>query len=422
MSGKFAKPFVFTLTLCLAAHAANATIYTVSNLLDDGSAGTLRKAITDANGHVGLDDINFTVVGTITLGSALPAITSPVNINGNTAPGYAGSPLVEINGNGLTANGLFISAGDSTITSIGVRNFDGRGIYIGTNGNNTIQGCYIGTNLAGTAASPNTSDGVLISTTHNSITTSVISGNGSNGVSISAGSDNSITSCFIGTNANGTAALGNGSYGVRTFGPATTIGGSTAGNVISANNRGIGLEADACLVVANVIGTNAAGTAALGTQTAGIEVYGLSNTIGGTLASLRNLVSGNAGTGISVSGTADGTIVRGNYIGTNLAGTAALANTGVGIRIYGAKNTTVGGAVVAARNVVSGNGNRGITIENGATGTLVQFNLVGTNAAGTAAIPNGGEGIQLAANGSTIGGAGVGNVVSGNSNHGIVVQ
>jgi hypothetical protein len=56
---------------------------------------------------------------------------------------------------------------------------------------------------------------------------------------------------------------------------------------------------------------------------------------------------------------------------------------------------------------------------------LVQGNLVGTNAAGTAAIPNSADGMALNGNGLggtiTVGGgaAGAGNVVSGNSGRGI---
>src|ERR1700679_217320 len=84
------------------------TAYTVSNLNDHGS-GSLRQAILNANLHLGSDTINFTVAGTINLASALPFVSGTVNIDGTTAPGFAGTPVVEVNFNntaGLQFDGL----------------------------------------------------------------------------------------------------------------------------------------------------------------------------------------------------------------------------------------------------------------------------------------------------------------------------
>ena len=72
--------------------------FTVSNLNDQG-AGSLRQAILNANCNPGADVINFDVAGTITLASALPTVTGNVNIDGTTAPGFAGTPVVEVNFN-----------------------------------------------------------------------------------------------------------------------------------------------------------------------------------------------------------------------------------------------------------------------------------------------------------------------------------
>src|ERR1700730_13292542 len=70
--------------------------FTVLNLNDHG-AGSLRQAILDANSNPGAGVINFHVAGTITLASALPTIIGQVNIDGTTAPGFAGTPAVEVN-------------------------------------------------------------------------------------------------------------------------------------------------------------------------------------------------------------------------------------------------------------------------------------------------------------------------------------
>ncbi len=65
--------------------------FSVINLNDSG-AGSLRQAITSADAAHGTETINFSVAGTIQLTSgALPAITDNVDIDGTTAPGYAGS-------------------------------------------------------------------------------------------------------------------------------------------------------------------------------------------------------------------------------------------------------------------------------------------------------------------------------------------
>src|SRR5262245_8291683 len=75
------------------------TTFTVLNLQDAG-AGSLRRAILDANASPGADAIHFGVAGTIRLTTAaLPAVTDPVVIDGTTAPGFAGTPVVEVDFN-----------------------------------------------------------------------------------------------------------------------------------------------------------------------------------------------------------------------------------------------------------------------------------------------------------------------------------
>src|SRR4051812_34255632 len=70
--------------------------FTVLNLNESG-AGSLRQAILNANGAAGADLITFAVAGTIRLTSgALPAVTDKVDIDGRTEPGFAGTPVVEV--------------------------------------------------------------------------------------------------------------------------------------------------------------------------------------------------------------------------------------------------------------------------------------------------------------------------------------
>src|SRR5207302_3288029 len=111
-----------------------------------------------------------------------------------------------------------------------------------------------------------------------------------------------------------------------------------------------------------------------------------SNTIGGTTANVRNIISGNNFQGIAISGNGTkSNTVAGNYIGTNKTGTAALPNTGAGVSLFGkAKSNIIGGATAASRNVISGNLNQGITIsDSGTSSNQILSNYIGLNAAGT---------------------------------------
>ena len=145
------------------------------------------------------------------------------------------------------------------------------------------------------------------------------------------------------------------------------------------------------------------------------------NRIGGTTAAARNVIGGSTQQGITVLGAGStGNIIQGNYIGLNAAGTAALPNSGQAVSI-GASGNTVG--TPGAGNVISGN-STGIGIQSGGSGNIVKANLIGTDAAGTAAIPNG-IAINLsggAAN-NVIGGttAADRNVISGNG-QGVFIQ
>ncbi len=307
---------------------------------------------------------------------------------------------------------------------------------------NLVQGNFIGTNLGGTGVLGNGNHGVLVTNAPNTViggtaasARNVISGNGGPGLRIlgSAATGAQVLGNFIGTNAAGTSALGNAQSGVVVDGaPGTIVGGTAVGarNVISANNQhGIhlrGVDTSGSQVLGNFIGTTAAGTSPLGNALAGIFVDGAPRAqIGGTTAGAGNVISGNPQSGVRVIGSAAaGAVVQGNRIGTNAAGTAKLANGGDGVLIRDAPGAAIGGTTPAARNVISGNAGSGISLEDaGTTGTVVQGNLIGTNAAGTAALGNQADGVTIIAPGTTIGGvvAGARNVIAGNGASGVSI-
>lgn len=256
--------------------AAAQNIYTVSNTADAGP-GSLRQAILDANSHAGADTIAFNIPGgglqTIALTTELPAITSPVTIDGYTQPGSTANTvaggdnavlLIELDGTnaGANANGLTLGPGSagSVIKGLVINRFPGNGILIQSDGN-TIAGNFVGTNASGTAALGNSLDGISVQASSNTIggTTAaernVISGNGRHGIALGGGSaagaaqNNQVQTNFIGTAATGTQLVGNGGDGVyatgatnNMIGGVITRVGTPAFNVI-AGNAGSGVGA-----------------------------------------------------------------------------------------------------------------------------------------------------------------------------------
>lgn len=170
------------------------------------------------------------------------------------------------------------------------------------------------------------------------------------------------------------------------------------------------------------IGLTAAGAAA-GNPGEGIEIRDSSdNTIGGTASIARNVISSNLQSGIRIRGSSSkDNLILGNYIGTNVNGSAALGNT-IGISVVSsASRTTIGGATTSARNLISGNTQTGVALLSSAQLNTLTGNFIGLNASGTSAIPNG-VGIDLTATTlNTIGGltSEAANFVSGNTTAGI---
>ena len=192
----------------------------------------------------------------------------------------------------------------------------------------------------------------------------------------------------------------------------------------------IGSGSQSNLVQGNFIGLTQSGIATLPNNPDGVFISGGSyNLVGGTNASQYNVISGNVQDGVEITGgTATGNLVTGNYIGTDASGSIGLGNRRHGVMVTDAQANTIGSAlpnpanVVAPRNLISGNVNNGITLDN-SPGCLVQGNFIGTDASGKVAIPNALTGVLVirgAAN-NIIGGTGpgVGNLISGNSGVGI---
>jgi len=143
------------------------------------------------------------------------------------------------------------------------------------------------------------------------------------------------------------------------------------------------------------------------------------NSVGGSQAGERNVISGNAGRGVFINnlGT-NNNVVQGNFIGTDVSGSFDLGNAGSGVEIQDSPNNTIGGSQAEEGNVISGNDDDGIFIFGArASGNVVQGNFIGTDVSGSFDLGNGLSGVEIEdAPNNTVGGmqAGAQNLISGN--------
>ncbi|HEX8219737.1 MAG TPA: S-layer homology domain-containing protein [Chloroflexia bacterium] len=394
---------------------------------------------------------------------------------------------VQIQGSGATANkiqgnyigtnpagsaamanenaGIAIVGGPQTLvggTVAGARNLlsgNDVGVVVqeSTTGDVTIQGNYIGTDATGSFSVANDSHGIAIQTSIATVggTTAgagnVISGNKLIGISVSSSQGGLIQGNYIGTNATGTYAIitppvSGGGVGIAMVFSSNYVIGGTSGaarNIISGNwSAGVQIgqfnsssDGRNHRIQGNYIGTDVSGTQVVANGV-GVRVSYTpqsgsgEHVIGGTAAGAGNLISGNA-TGVEINGSSIpfpevGNWVQGNYIGTDVTGAAPLGNTGSGIVLSVAGKNVIGGTSPGARNIISANGQFGITISGEyANSNLIQGNHIGTGIAGYEALGNGRSGVQIGAAGpeNIVGGmeAGAGNLIAFNAERGLNV-
>ena len=427
----------------LAAGPAHAATFLVDSTGDAGDAApegtcdsapgppvacTLREAIQEANWlGGGPHNINFGIgVGpqTIVLGSALPFISSVVIIDGTTQPGFVAAapfaPIIELSAaacGAVAALDLRAGSSGSTIRGLVINRCPNLGIRVLGQSNCVIAGNFLGTDLAGTAplgnrvgvyigGSASAANNNRVGGTNGGVDDSdrnIISSNSQDGIQINAGSggaaNNVVENNYIGVDVNGTAGLGNGSQGVAVFtGFANTnnvIGGTAAnaGNLISGNGNDGVLIGNAgttgTLVQGNFIGTNAAGTAAIPNgRGVEIDVSASGNTIGGAAAGAGNVISGNTTQGVFIHAASNNNTIQQNIIGRNATNTGAVANGSGGVRIENSSGNAIGGTGANDGNIIGGNagGGDGVAILGGATGNAILRNSI---------FSNGGLGIDL---------------------------
>ncbi|MGD8288693.1 MAG: right-handed parallel beta-helix repeat-containing protein, partial [Gemmatimonadota bacterium] len=373
-------------TYTVDATSDGADANTADGVCDDGAgACTLRAAIEQANATAGLDSVHFDVpgAGVHTIQPAtLPEITDPVVLDGYTQPGASPNSndadqgsnaviLIALDASLTNGAGLDLSAGGSTVRGLSIHSAGDWEIRLFTNGNNTVEGNFLGIAAAGDSL-PDP-----------------------------------------------------GFYTVRVQSSGNTIGGTTpaARNVIEGGASDVRIEAggDETVVQGNLIGLDSSGAESLRNGT-GIEVIDAQGTvIGGTTPAARNVIAG-ASRGIVVRGTSLNTRIRGNYIGTDVTGTSAVRIGSDGIELASPSSlTTVGGSAAGEGNLIAGTGDPGVRIS--ANENVIQGNVLGLDATGADALPFDYEGIYLdsGASDNLIGGdaPGEGNTVTNAGTQGI---
>lgn len=385
--------FQVLLLILLSYSSSFATNFTVTNTSDSG-AGSLRFALQMAAATSGPHTINFNIptsdpnyieetgVWKITASSSYDyIIKANVTIDGTSQTSNQGNtniygPEIYIDGNNQAANYCF--------SVINVPNTTIKGLI--------ISGFMYGIQIYGTSA-----------------VNSVISGN------------------YIGTDE--TASVENGNYiGIEVLTGAnyTTIGGLNPEdkNIISGNEH-IGirlLDVRYCNIFGNFVGTNRTGTAAIPNYD-GISLEGADkfNNVGGNTEAHRNLVSGNVAYGIPVFGAgAEGNVISGNYIGTDISGTFAIPNTYGVLFDDGSYDNILGGDTDSERNILSGNSGYGVFIYNmGTNSNIIKGNYIGTDVTGVTAIHNS---IGIVIDGAAFKHIIDNNIISGNLQQGIYIN
>jgi hypothetical protein len=420
----------------------------------DAGAGTLRQAIIDANVTLGIDTITFNIGGTgphiiLPTATGLPTITDRTVIDGYSQPGSTPNTLtvginatinLQIDGSLTTgAVGLGVGADSCVIRGFSIVNWH-IGILLSSSAGSSVQGCFIGVGPNGTSAPGNLNSGVLVSISSRNLIggtqpedRNLISGN-DQGILIGGGTciRNRVEGNYIGTDRTGTLSRGNRVGITISNGTDSNIVGGTAtgaGNLVSGNDEiGIALlsQGNHHSLYGNWVGVNSSGTGLRANGNTGIYIDNSGyNLIGSGSLAGRNVVAGSVTNILVVGDSGRHNQIIGNYVGTDITGTAAFNGQSHGIRID-ADSNTVGGAALGQRNVIGGHTYYGIWINGPRKGNVIRNNLLGIGSDLVTPIPNA-NGIRITGIGSTniqIGGkgSGDGNVIRHNAQEGILLD
>jgi hypothetical protein len=162
----------------------------------------------------------------------------------------------------------------------------------------------------------------------------------------------------------------------------------------------------------NFIGTDREGANAV-PNGAGIHLASTNHLVGGTNATDRNIISGNRSSAVLLAGA--GNRVQGNFIGTDWTGKRPLPNPFLSVYVLGSSNNLVGGPAPEMRNIIAGG-----SWLSGGVGNVIQGNFFGTDLSGTGGLGGNGDWLYIwnGANRNFV----TGNVLSGGGGNGIFLD
>jgi len=359
----------------------------VTSVADTGS-GTLRWCLESGpdSATITFDPAVFppSNPATIRIAAMLPGPRGNVAIDASEAG-------VVLDGSALTgwAPGLFLGTDGNTVRGLQIVNFPSAGVSI-TGSHNVVGGNRaLGRGLSGQG-------NVLSGNLHG------VEINGGFG----SASDNVVIGNLIGTDVTGTHVCGNLRFGVFIpDGVGNRVGGDDPWdrNVISANGAAgvyVNGSGNRNLIAGNYVGTDVTGTFGLGNW------VGISMDLGAFNNEVRgNVVGGSGADGVVISDWGSGyNAILGNRIGTDASGTSAIPNgqCGISVGFGGSAFNRIGGPRPEERNLVSGN-LKGMCVQWG--NTIIRGNFIGTDVTGRNAVGNAYSGVALGGGRSMFGGA-----------------
>jgi hypothetical protein len=347
-----------------ASVAAAATTFTVTNVNDSG-AGSLRQAIIDANNGSGAAVIAFAIPGTgpfkISPSTDLDPIDVPVVVDGYSEAGSsratANSPAhieIQIDGGGIVPEGVQLgdSSGTTKVEGLSVTNFTNCGICLNADGQ-VAEGNFVGLAPDGSTEGANRNGiliagaGAVVGGTTPAARNVIDTGGDINNVGITNdGPFTTMEGNWIGLNSAGTAGLGEGIDILNYVGPSITVG-----NVLTGDDTGniwgvLSAGATGTVVSGNLIGTNPAGTAALGSLNRGVLLQADTDAVIGSSPFGGGNVIASSFIGVDVDGGIRAT-VSGNHIGVDATNTVALPNFDIGVFVDSGGSARVTGNTIA---------------------------------------------------------------------------
>lgn len=393
------------------------------NITIGGNAGLATRNVISGNNEVGIRMQNGSTGNTI-IGNYLG-----VTAGGNTALGNGWNAVFALPGSNNTTVGNGLAGGGNVIGAHARHGL----AFEGSTGC-IVKGNMIGVGQNGTTVLANAQNGVNFEAGSNNAiiggTTlaerNIISGNNQSGISFNNSNTGTISGNFIGTDITGLVDLGNNEMGIRldNLSYSTTI----TYNLISGNNQSgiLIINSISSSIRGNIIGLGIDGATVLSNSTRGIAVENASNNtvIGGTALSDRNLISTNLAVGVYFNNSTNCSVIN-SYIGTDVTGLLNRGNTAFGIFVdNGSHNVTIGGITIGSGNIVAGNTQHGILIVN-STDAIIKGNIIGLGADASTVIPNLNNGLSIENNSHRpiIGGATVSerNIISSNNESGVLI-